>query len=764
MYEISFNGDKLFEIYKEQRKIYPDGVYDFTFEHRFLIYHCHNQGDLVYIAFDSFTGLSSEVVRRNTSRTICKSDYFFLIQLILKSIKYTGDKRYVSAPNIVAQKPAKPRDAITEIFKSIMPKFGFKVREEQVRLSKVMYEAMTNKRIGLCEAEVGTGKTLAYLVAAIIARKQLDFNEKRKPITISTSSIELQKAIIEKDIPLLSDMLLKYGYIYKPLVAVLRKGKEHYVCKRRFSEFFENISRHPKKYKKLIDYFTQTEFEEKGLDLDSTDLPPAIKDRICVKGSCANCRYARRCNYYNFKDNATVDAIDVQITNHNLYLVSRKREGEGLLQDSCIVVIDEAHKFKDAALDIFGTRISSVELKSFLNIVKDTVSEEELPDMYNELIKRIRKANYVLSAHLAPYAKSEEDEEEKPLLIELKKYETKKIDEIINGLKDLDNIRRYMPFEYKNWCSRLIERFEAFKDETDLNIWVEKDENGNVELCSSNKNIADIMYKHLWSKHIHHVLTSGTMSDGESFEFFKMENGLDKVSGKRIAEKRTPSPFNYEEHTRMYIPEDMPLPQYDETYSKALADQIIKLVKATNGHTAVLFTSYKALKAIHDLTKDALSEYEIFEMTKGSSNIIADFKNSKNGVIFASGTMWEGVDCAGDSLSSVIITRLPFPLRTANMEYKRNGCTGLREFVNKYALPEMIIKLRQGVGRLIRNENDTGVVSILDSRAACGFYSTKVSAVLDKYPRVDTISDVYEFMKAVKPESYFANQSSQTEV
>ena len=95
---------------------------------------------------------------------------------------------------------------------------------------------------------------------------------------------------------------------------------------------------------------------------------------------------------------------------------------------------------------------------------------------------------------------------------------------------------------------------------------------------------------------------------------------------------------------------------------------------------------------------------------------------------------------------------------------KRKGCTGLREFVNKYALPEMIIKLRQGVGRLIRKENDTGVVSILDSRAAYGFYSTKVSSVLSKYPRVDTIEDVHAFMKNVKTDSYFENQSSQTEV
>ena len=129
MYEITFKGATLFEIYKEQRKIYPDGVYDFTFEHRFLIYHCHHQGDLVYIAFDTHTGLSSEVVRRNSLKTFCKSDYYELIQLILKSIKYTGDKRYVSAPKMASTTPRRAKDEIVSIFKSVLSKYEFKVRE-----------------------------------------------------------------------------------------------------------------------------------------------------------------------------------------------------------------------------------------------------------------------------------------------------------------------------------------------------------------------------------------------------------------------------------------------------------------------------------------------------------------------------------------------------------------------------------------------------------------------------------------------------------
>ena len=764
MYEITFSHITLFNEFKKKRRIYSDGMYDFTFEGRYLIYHCHNYGDLVYIAFDTYTGLSSEITRRNNSRLLVSSEYPDFVKLILKSIEYTGDRRHLSYIPCDVKEYIKPKDEIETIFKTIMPEYGFKVRDEQIGLSKAMYEAMTEKRVGLCEAEVGTGKTLAYLVAAVIARKNLPKHKAKHPITISTSSIELQKSIIERDIPLLSQILQENGYISRQLRAVLRKGKEHYMCFGRYRNYIENLSKHSKKYKKLLGYFRDNKFEEEGFDLDKSELSPSIKDKICVKGSCNNCRFSKKCNYYKFKTSTTCDSnLDIQVTNHNLYLASRKREGEGILRNSSIVVIDEAHKLKDAALDVFGTKISSSELKSFASLVKATVVEHDLSEKYIEAIQKLRKTNHSLMGSLEKYARDTDEEDDKKTLIELAIGEKEKLKLILENLRILEKIRRYMPFEYMNWCSRLIEKIEVFEKPSNLNVWVEKDDSGNVELCSSNKNIGNIMYKYLWDKEVTHVLTSGTMSDGVDFDFFKTENGISQLPGYSVVEKRTPSPFNYQEHTRLYIPNDMPLPEYDDRYYSAIADKVTKLVKATKGHTAVLFTSYKALSAVYELTKDKLLEYEIFQMTKGNDNVISDFKKSKNGVIFASGAMWEGVDCAGDCLSSVIITRLPFPLRTANMEYKKNECANIGEFVNKYAIPEMIIKLRQGVGRLIRKETDTGVVSILDSRASNGYYADKVLGVLEKYPLINTIEEVESFIRKVKPDDYFANYSCQKE-
>ena len=200
----------------------------------------------------------------------------------------------------------------------------------------------------------------------------------------------------------------------------------------------------------------------------------------------------------------------------------------------------------------------------------------------------------------------------------------------------------------------------------------------------------------------------------------------------------------------------MPNPNNDsETYIKAIADKVVEIVEATNGHSAILFTSYKVLSAVYELVQERLSKYEIFRMTRKNNTVITDFKKSKNGVLFASGSMWEGVDCVGDCLSSVIIVRLPFPIRSATLEQKKDECEDTAEFIRKYAVPEMLIKLRQGAGRLIRTENDTGLVSILDSRALEGSYAYRVKKTLSKYPRVHSIEEIKEFFKEVKPDEYF---------
>lgn len=307
--------------------------------------------------------------------------------------------------------------------------------------------------------------------------------------------------------------------------------------------------------------------------------------------------------------------------------------------------------------------------------------------------------------------------------------------------------------------SFLMTAISAIKKGSQSTIWLDTDENGVLSLCSTPKDINNILLRKVWDRNVSHVLTSGTISDGTDFAYFKTENGLDQVPKRMLLESRTESPFDYASHTRLYIPTAMPIPNNDDdNYFKAIADKIYKIIQATNGHTAILFTSYKALKLVHELLKDKLAGYDTICMTRSNKSAIADFKKSKNGILFASGSMWEGVDCAGDCLSSVIIVRLPFPMRSALMEEKKDACDSVADFVDRYCTPNMLIKLRQGVGRLIRYESDTGIVSILDPRAASKSYAAKINHALHKYPRVNSTEEIDRFMRSVKHESYYAEK------
>lgn len=169
---------------------------------------------------------------------------------------------------------------------------AYNIREEQISLAKKMYIGFTEKQVALCKAEVGTGKTLSYLVAAIVAKHHNGMTYGQNlPVTITTSSIELQKALVEREIPNLSKMLLNYYIIEKPLTAVLRKGKEHYFCQYRFEDFLKNIKKYPEKYGSTIELLEQIGKLRGGIDLDRYRISGTIKSRICINGSCAGCLF-----------------------------------------------------------------------------------------------------------------------------------------------------------------------------------------------------------------------------------------------------------------------------------------------------------------------------------------------------------------------------------------------------------------------------------------------------------------------------------------
>lgn len=765
MFEITYKENE----FLNQPQATEGAAYDFTFENRYDIFHRPRGKVFEYIALDRTTGKTSWVLERKTP--MAASEYPDITPQILYSIKYTGDSRYKGASSYSAM------DLMDIIFKVLMPKHGYSFREQQYEMALSIFHGLNYRKVTLCEAEVGTGKTMAYLVAGFLAKLfDKSYSFMGYPVTITTSSIELQKSIMEKELPALSKMLMDFGLIESPLTAVLRKGKDHYFCPRRYGEYLHSISLFPLKYSEVIERVKSLNLMNGTLDLDPVPLNPYIKARICVKGSCHNCPCTDQCEYARFLETASKPYnFDFQITNHNLFLTAQKSRSEhstkGGLLPCNFCIVDEAHKLLDTASDIFTASLSFSDVEDFLNAVKHNGGTDfKARAEYFHLLKEAQRLNRKLVSMFSSYQfKSCEDVCH--VKIEITEQMDKTIQKLIAVLRKIGNWSAPKGATGANTAQTLVDKLSAFllpeeneEEKVGMEIkenivWISYDKSTNTKaLCCMPTEMKDSLRTSLWTTfNTHFALTSGTMKDDTGFSFFKDELGitgcLDQYS---VSEFSCESPFDYRNHTRLYISEDTPIPDMrDPEYIPAIAREVIKLVKATHGHTAVLFTSYKALNAVYNLVKDELKEYPLIKMSRSNKTAITQFKNSGNGVLFASGSMWEGVDCAGDILSSVIIVRLPFPLRSQTMEFKKMSCKNTKEFVQKYAVPQMIIKLRQGAGRLIRNETDTGVLAILDARAAKGgVYRTRVLNTLEKYPLISSISDVASFIDSVKDESY----------
>lgn len=210
----------------------------------------------------------------------------------------------------------------------------------------------------------------------------------------------------------------------------------------------------------------------------------------------------------------------------------------------------------------------------------------------------------------------------------------------------------------------------------------------------------------------------------------------------------------------LYIPERMPFPNIrDDRYIQAVMEEILQIVSATHGHTLILFTSYWLMERVFYGLKEQLSDYPLFLMGRGRLDVISSFRRSGNGVLFASDSAGEGIDLAGDILSSLIVVKLPFPVPDPVMEYQRNQYEDFDLYRRDIIIPEMLIKLRQWFGRGIRREKDTAVFSILDSRASLrGRYRAEILNTLPTMPVTDRLMDVADFIIRKKADSYFMDK------
>ena len=623
-----------------------------------------------------------------------------------------------------------------QIFREILPRHGMAVREEQIALCHEVLDTLYSKEISLCEAGVGIGKTLAYLVACILWQMHRP-NQLKMPVVISTSSVALQDAILNEYLPNLSAVLLSEGIITAPITAVVRKGKERFVSDARLAERQEKAISKGQRQKNSL------RMAESILDLDHIPgLSRYDRCRICVPPSCPrDCFLRLDCRYQQYLRDSMKP--DIQICNHNYLLANashRLEERPLLLRQYQALVVDEAHKLPDAARQMYTETLSAQDMDDLCSLLQQA--------HFKGLSKRLRTVFLTLSISCAPsFAMTKR---KISISFSLTPFRQAAIADCINLLQYIGS-QPDMPhyLQYRLAETESLLRLFLLDVPTRI-LYLEFSADGQPTFCAACNRVPQLLRSALWNTREPTILTSGTLTAAGDFDHTEQLLGLNAYTPLRHF--RADSPFNYMKKCLLYIPTRRAASVHENQY---LADQIVQLTAACHGHALVLFTSYRQMRNVYDALGGRLT-FPVFQAGRGQNRSIQQFKQSGNGVLFAAGSCWEGIDFPGDMVSLLIIAKLPFPIPDPVSDYERRQYPNLRDYINAEVIPEMQKKLRQGFGRAIRTEQDSCVVAILDERAGIGGkYHDAALAALPTCPTTEKIEDVQQFIREQKRPDYF---------
>ena len=621
------------------------------------------------------------------------------------------------------------------IFRDILPQRGMAVREEQIALCHEILDTLYNKEISLCEAGVGIGKTLAYLVACVLW--QMNRPDRLKlPVVISTSSVALQDAIINDYLPNLSAILLEERIIQVPLTAVIRKGKERFVCDARLIERESQIPAIRKRQRNSL------HMAERTLDMDHIpELSRFDRNHICVPQSCPrDCILHESCRFQQYLRDSMKP--DIQICNHNYLLAdaSHRLEDRPLLLHSYqALVVDEAHKLPDAARQMYTESLSEREMQELCTLLRQA--------HYSHIAQNLRTAFRTL-IFACQQSRTWKDRTVCSPFVSTS-FRNKVLADCIEQLQ-FAGCRADMPRYLRNRLGEAESTLRLFLLDVPTRIlYIETATHGQLTFCAASNRVPQLLRSALWNTGEPAILTSGTLAAAGNFDHTEQLLGL--VAYKPLRHFSADSPFNYKKKCLLYLPQR----RKECTDNRLLADEIVRLVHACCGHALVLFTSYRQMAEVKAMT-DGRWPYPTFQAWRNGGRVIQQFKESGNGVLFAAGSCWEGIDFPGDMVSLLIIAKLPFPIPDTVSDYERQKYPTLQEYIAVEIIPEMQKKLRQGFGRAIRTEQDSCVVAILDERAGIGGrYHDAVLAALPICPTTEKIEDVQQFIREQKRPDYF---------
>ncbi len=614
---------------------------------------------------------------------------------------------------------------------------NYEFRSGQLEMAEAVESALAERRHLMVEAGTGTGKTLAYLVPAILSGKR---------IVISTGTKNLQEQLFYKDVPFLQK------HLGGGISVCYMKGRNNYACRQKIYdaekepvlEGLEEVADFEiiREWEKTTE--TGDRAEIRTLPENSTAWAKIDARRDLCTGQ--KCQQFERCFLTLMHQRA--HESDIIIVNHHLFfadLAVKEQEYGGIIPEYGAVVLDEAHEIEDVAGQYFGLSVSNYQFEELRRDIgaisrRKRFTTEELDRiliavgdaaarffaLFEECKGRsgFREQEQFLESHQAQYA------------------------DLLHGLELIAahlQLIKEAPEEvvplFKR-CASLAKNLETWMEGNDRRLvyWIERRGRGTF-LQATPIDVSGILAEKLFDKVDTVVLTSATLAVAGNFDYTRRRLGLESARTLIV-----PGHFDYASQALLYVPQHLPDPRHP-AFVRDASEEIARILKATRGRAFVLFTSYQQMRAVHDRIAFDLEYPALLQGTGPRSALLEEFRRTPNCVLFATSSFWQGVDVPGDQLSCVIIDKLPFavpsdPVVEARIRAIRND--GGEPFY-EYQIPQAAMALKQGFGRLIRSRSDRGVLVLLDNRISKQRYGQVFFDSLPDYRFTTKIGDVERF-------------------
>jgi len=618
---------------------------------------------------------------------------------------------------------------------------GYRVRGQQLEMAERIAEAIKNNAVFIAEAGTGTGKTFAYLVPALKSNGK---------VIVSTGTKTLQDQLFNKDLPLVRDVLKA------PVRIALLKGRANYVCPYHLQRALADgrfLTREDAADARRISVFAKTtQSGDKAECVEVNENSPVWQHVTSTRDNCLgqDCPDYKECFVMQARKEAM--AADLVVVNHHLFFadVMLRDEGMAELLPACnTVIFDEAHQLPEVATLFFGESVSTAQ---FLDLARDARTEAltnardclDLPVASKSLEKAAKDLRLAVGLDSGRFAAAQllEKPEFAPALQGL-------LEEIAKFAAILETQAERAEGLEKCWqrATELVQRLTQWQNPVDAGYvyWAEAFTH-SLQLNATPLDVANIFRKQMGGHPRAWIFTSATLAVQGKFHHYCAELGLGDPDSACWH-----SPFDYGEQAVLYAPLGMPDPN-DWAYTEAVVDAAWPAVKAAGGGAFFLCTSLRAMRRTHELLKAKLEDegldMPLLVQGEGSKNdLLQRFRHHGAAILVGSQSFWEGVDVRGEALSLVVIDKIPFappddPVLSARIdEMKKQGRNAFME----YQLPRAVINVKQGAGRLIRDEADKGVLMICDPRLITKPYGRRVWQSLPPMKRTRELQVVLDF-------------------